>query len=144
MSFTSQERTYVILAGLLETFVCIACIVGYVFCLHNLPIFRVQLHICRFIGGIVRKQLFVTIYAYFLYFNFLATLGVGIYFLWVVNHTADVDISFACNRTIKDPTAQKDCSKLLNDFRGLFDGIILFILFIELCAYSVSVYISTC
>jgi hypothetical protein len=82
--------------------------------------------------------LFVTIFAYFLYFHFSINLGVGIYVLWVVNHTADVDISVACHKAIKDPGAQNDCAKLLNSFRGVADGLIAFILVIELCMLKIS------
>ncbi|KAI0085135.1 hypothetical protein BDY19DRAFT_967303 [Irpex rosettiformis] len=113
MSFSSQERTYVILGGLLETFLCLVSVLG-------------------FIGAIVRKQLFVSIFAYFLLVHFLLNLGFGIYLLVVVNHTANVDVSVACHKAIKDPGAQQDCSKLLNGFRGALDGIIIFVLLIEL------------
>ncbi|KAI0690096.1 hypothetical protein BC835DRAFT_1281621 [Cytidiella melzeri] len=113
MSFSSTARTYVTLGGLLETLVCLVSVIG-------------------FIGGIVRKQLFITIYAYFLYSHFLINLGAGTYLLWLINHTADVDITVACERTIKDPGTQADCSKLLNDFRGVFNGLIVFTLLIEL------------
>ncbi len=67
--------------------------------------------------------------------HFLLNLGFGIYFLVVVNHTADVDVSVACHKAIKDAGAQQDCSKLLNGFRGALDGVIIFVLLIELCTF---------
>ncbi|KAI0342084.1 hypothetical protein BDW22DRAFT_1308533, partial [Trametopsis cervina] len=113
MRFTETERRNLILAGVLEILLFLASILG-------------------FIGGIVRKQLFIAIYCYFLYIHFLVNLGVGIYLLFVVNHTTNVDITVACNRVIENPGTQKDCSRLLNDLRAVFNGAIICVLLMEL------------
>jgi len=113
MTFSPAARTEFILGGLLETLLFVASILG-------------------FIGGIVRKQLFITIYGYFLYVHFLINFGVGIFLLWRINHTTDVDVSVACHKTITNPDAQKQCASLLNDFRGFLNGIIVIVLLIEL------------
>lgn len=89
--------------------------------------------VTSFIGGIVRKQLFVTIYCYFLYVHFLANLGVASFLMWKINHTTSIDISLACHQAIKDPDGSKQCAGLLNDTRGVLIGFIVFVLLIEFC-----------
>lgn len=84
-------------------------------------------------GAIVRKQLFIVIYCYFLYVHFLINLGVGSFLMWKINHTTSIDISVACQKAITNPDAQKQCKGFLHTTSGVLDGAIAFVLIIELC-----------
>ncbi|KAJ3748807.1 hypothetical protein DFH05DRAFT_1390821 [Lentinula detonsa] len=112
-SMDPHERTAFILAGIVETLLFIASIVG-------------------FIGAIVRKQLFILIYTYFTYVHFIINLAVAGFFLYVVLHFSSTAISKACDDTIKDAGAQGQCTDILSDFRTIYIVVALLVLFIEL------------
>ncbi|KAJ3790810.1 hypothetical protein GGU11DRAFT_387794 [Lentinula aff. detonsa] len=112
-SMDPHERTAFILAGIVETLLFIASVVG-------------------FIGAIVRKQLFITIYTYFTYVHFIINLAVAGFFLYVVLHFSSTAISKACDDTIKDAGAQGQCTDILSDFRTIYIVVALLVLFIEL------------
>ncbi|KAK7057124.1 DUF1746 domain-containing protein [Favolaschia claudopus] len=81
-------------AGLVETLLFVVSILG-------------------FVGAIVRKQLFVQIYAYFIYFHFVLNLGVAAYLLYSLVHVSTTDQVKACQLAIHDPSAQDQCTGLL-------------------------------
>ncbi|KIK67371.1 hypothetical protein GYMLUDRAFT_37478 [Collybiopsis luxurians FD-317 M1] len=108
-----HERTAFILAGLVETLLFIASTLG-------------------FVGAIVRKQLFIQIYAYFIYVHFLVNLAVAGFFLYVISHFSSTAINKACLDTIKNSGAQSQCSTFLSDFRTVYIVVALLVLLIEL------------
>ncbi|KAJ3735767.1 hypothetical protein DFJ43DRAFT_990888 [Lentinula guzmanii] len=112
-SMDPHERTAFILAGIVETLLFIASVVG-------------------FIGAIVRKQLFIIIYTYFTYVHFIINLAVAGFFLYVVLHFSSTAISKACDDTIKNAGAQGQCTDILSDFRTIYIVVALLVLFIEL------------
>ena len=91
-----------------------------------------------FAGAIVRKQLFIVIFCYFLYVHFLINLGVGAFLLWKINHTASTDIVIACQGAIKTAGAQDQCKGFLNITRDALDGVVVLVLLIELCMSAFS------
>ncbi|OCH88877.1 hypothetical protein OBBRIDRAFT_794826, partial [Obba rivulosa] len=113
MMFSKSERLQFIFAGLLETLLTIAAIIG-------------------FAGAITRKLLFVLIYGGALYFNFAVMLGVISYFLWMINHATEEDLRVACQQTIRNTQAQGQCSSVLNTLRGVLIGVGILLLLIEL------------
>ncbi|KAJ3758207.1 hypothetical protein EV360DRAFT_44432 [Lentinula raphanica] len=112
-SMDPHERTAFILAGLVETLLFVASVVG-------------------FIGAIVRKQLFILIYTYFIYVHFVVNLAVAIYLLVIVLHISSTAITKACDDTIKNAGAQSQCTGILSDFRTIYIVVALLVLFIEL------------
>ncbi|KAH8118968.1 hypothetical protein DFH11DRAFT_1562213 [Phellopilus nigrolimitatus] len=118
------EKTAFILAGVLETFLFLASVLG-------------------FVGTCARKQSFVVVYATFLYVHFCINLGVAIYFLWMVTHAANTDIVRFCQDGVHDPQAKDQCTGLLNVAKGVYWGVLLFILAIEAyCALVVTRYVN--
>ncbi|KAG5220252.1 DUF1746 domain-containing protein [Salix suchowensis] len=89
--------------------------------------------VCSFAGVIVRKQLFVMIYAYFTYFHFVLNVGVAIWLLWLVTHGTENAAANACQRTIQNQDAQNQCIGLLKIAKGVYIGIALVVLLAELC-----------
>lgn len=73
---------------------------------------------CRFVGAVVRKQLFVQIYAYFIYVHFVLNLGVASYLLYTLVHVSTIDQNKACQLAIQDTTAQGQCTGLLKVIRS--------------------------
>ncbi|KAJ4483348.1 hypothetical protein J3R30DRAFT_3447781 [Lentinula aciculospora] len=112
-SMDPHERTAFILAGTVETLLFIVSVVG-------------------FIGAIVRKQLFILIYTYFIYIHFVINLAVAGFFLYVVLHFSSSTITQACDDTIKNSGAQSQCTGILSDFKTIYIVVALLVLFIEL------------
>ncbi|KAJ4002113.1 hypothetical protein F5050DRAFT_1559297 [Lentinula boryana] len=112
-SMDPHERTAFILAGIVETLLFIASVVG-------------------FIGAIVRKQLFILIYTYFIYVHFIINLAVAGFFLYVVLHFSSTAIGKACDDTVKDAGAQAQCTDIFSDFKTIYIVVALLVLFIEL------------
>lgn len=110
---TSGEKAAFVCAGLVETLLFAVCILG-------------------FAGVIVRKQLFVMIYAYFTYFHFVLNVGVAIWLLWLVTHGTENAAVNACQRTIQNQDAQNQCIGLLKIAKGVYIGIALVVLLAEL------------
>ncbi|KAG7440021.1 uncharacterized protein BT62DRAFT_938446 [Guyanagaster necrorhizus] len=110
---TSGERAGFVLAGLLETFLCVVSILG-------------------FVGAIVRKQLFVQIYAYFIYVHFFINVGVAAYLLWLITHFSENAATKACQDTIKNTDAQQQCIGILQIARGVYFVIAALVLLIEM------------
>ncbi|KAF5393262.1 hypothetical protein D9757_000626 [Collybiopsis confluens] len=108
-----HERTAFILAGLVETLLFIASALG-------------------FVGAIVRKQLFIQAYAYFIYIHFVVNIAVAGFFLYVVSHFSSTAINKACVDTVKDSGAENQCSGLLSDLRTVYIVVVIVILVIEL------------
>jgi hypothetical protein len=90
----------------------------------------------RFIGACARKQLFVTIFATFLYIHFFLNLGVAAYFLFMITHAANTDIVKACKEGIQNSQAQDQCTDLLDFVKTLFWVFSILVLAVEACAYS--------
>ena len=92
--------------------------------------------VSRFAGAVVRKLLFVIIYAYFVYGHLIINVIVAIYFLWMVTHTTRTDLVKACEDAIEDGRAEAQCKGLLRVTIGIFFGAIFLVLLIELCAFA--------
>lgn len=73
------------------------------------------------------------IFAVFLYIHFFINLGVAAYFLWMITHTANVDIVKLCEEGIRDPQGQDQCKGLLNITKGAYWAISVLVLAIEAC-----------
>ncbi|KAJ3920439.1 hypothetical protein F5877DRAFT_38140 [Lentinula edodes] len=112
-SMDPHERTAFILAGLVETLLFIASVVG-------------------FIGAIVRKQVFILIYTYFIYVHFVVNVAVAGFFLYVVLHFSSTAIAKACDDTVKNAGAQAQCTGIFSDFKTIYIVVALLVLFIEL------------
>ncbi|KAK0460996.1 uncharacterized protein EV420DRAFT_1529601 [Desarmillaria tabescens] len=110
---TSGERAGFVLAGLLETFLCVVSILG-------------------FVGAIVRKQLFVRIYAYFIYVHFFINVGVAAYLLWLITHFSENAATKACQDTIKNTGTQEQCIGILQIASGVYFVIAALILLVEM------------
>ncbi|KAK0226197.1 hypothetical protein IW262DRAFT_1294438 [Armillaria fumosa] len=110
---TSGERTGFVLAGLLETFLCVVSILG-------------------FVGAIVRKQLFVRIYAYFIYVHFFINVAVAAYLLWLITHFTENAATKACEDTIKNTGTQQQCIGILQIARGVYFVVAALVLLIEM------------
>jgi len=121
---SGKEKAAFIVAGLVETFLFLASILG-------------------FIGTCARKQSFVVTYAIFLYVHFFINLGVAIYFLVMVTSAANTDIVKLCQDGLKDPGSKSQCSGLLNITKDVYWAISLVILSIEAyCALIVTRYVN--
>ncbi|KII92578.1 hypothetical protein PLICRDRAFT_37348 [Plicaturopsis crispa FD-325 SS-3] len=112
-NLTEQYRAIFILAGVVESLLFLVSILG-------------------FAGAIARKQLFVHIYAIFLYFHLLVNVGVLGYVAWMINHAAHNDILAACQKGVKDAGAQDQCSDLIQIVQGVFAGVAGLSILIEL------------
>lgn len=83
----------------------------------------------RFVGAIVRKQVFVQIYAYFLYCHFLLNVGVAIWLLYMIIHFSRTAAVKACQDAIQNAQAKQQCTGLLKiglDVYFIVAGIVLF------------------
>ncbi|KAJ7680399.1 hypothetical protein DFH06DRAFT_1162931 [Mycena polygramma] len=110
---SSKERSIFILAGLVETLLFVASVLG-------------------FVGAVVRKQLFVQIYAYFIYIHFVLNLGVAIYLLYMIVHVSSTDQVKACQLAITNPSAQAQCTGLLKVGLGVFSAVASVVILSEL------------
>jgi len=112
-TISQDERAALVAAGLVETLLLVASVLG-------------------FVGAVVRKQLFVMIYSYFLYVHFIANVVVAAYFLWVIDHASHADVVTACENGIKDPNAQDQCTGLLEFTKTIYIALASVVLLIEL------------
>jgi len=87
----------------------------------------------RLVGAIVRKQLFVTLYAYFVYAHFILNVIVVVICLLMLAHDEKTDVVKLCQNAIQDPQAKAQCTGLLNITEDIFISVAAFVLFIELC-----------
>jgi len=110
---SSNERAIFIVAGLVETLLLVASILG-------------------FVGAVVRKQLFVQIYAYFIYVHFILNLGVAIYLLYFLVHTATTDQVKACQDAVHNTAAQNQCTGLLKVGLGVYGAVASIVLLTEM------------
>ncbi|KAJ7188159.1 hypothetical protein C8R46DRAFT_1053845 [Mycena filopes] len=110
---SSQERAIFIIAGLVETLLFVASVLG-------------------FVGAVVRKQLFVQIYAYFIYVHFILNLGVAIYLLYFLVHVASSDQVKACQLAVHNTAAQNQCTGLLKVGLGVYGAIASVVLLTEM------------
>ncbi|KAJ7703122.1 hypothetical protein B0H17DRAFT_1041853 [Mycena rosella] len=110
---SSSERTIFIIAGLVETLLFAVSVLG-------------------FVGAVVRKQLFVQIYAYFIYVHFLLNLGVAIYLLYTLVHVSSTDQVKACQLAIQNTTAQNQCTGLLKIGLGVYGAVASILLLTEM------------
>ncbi|THH15467.1 hypothetical protein EW146_g5014, partial [Bondarzewia mesenterica] len=85
-----------------------------------------------FVGAVVRKQSFVTVYCYALYVHFVINLAVAGYFLYVILHAEQADAVKACKDAIQNTGTQDQCLGLLHIAAGLFGGLAGFLLLLEL------------
>jgi len=88
------ERAAFVVAGLVETFLFLASLLG-------------------FVGAIVRKQVFVQIYAYFLYFHFLLNVGVAAWLLYMIVHFSSTAAVKACQDALQNAQTKQQCTGLL-------------------------------
>jgi hypothetical protein len=109
---SAHTRSGFVGAGVVETLYCLASIIG-------------------FMGAVARKQLFVVIYAYFIYLHFLLHVGIAIWLIWLIAHTTNTDVVKGCQLGIANEEAKSQCSSLLHVTQGVFIGIALFVLLIE-------------
>ncbi|KAG6845923.1 hypothetical protein H0H87_000729 [Tephrocybe sp. NHM501043] len=113
VDMTGGERAGFVIAGLVETFLFVASSLG-------------------FVGAIVRKQLFVQIYAYFIYVHFLLNIGVAAYLLYLVTHFSANAAVKACQETIQNKQAEDQCTGLLRVTQGVYLAIAAIVLLVEL------------
>jgi len=110
---TSGERAGFVLVGLVESLLFVASALG-------------------FVGAAVRKQLFVQIYAYFIYVHFLLNIGVAGYLLYLVTHFSSSAAVTACQETIQNQQAKDQCTGLLKIARGVYFVVAAIVLLVEL------------
>lgn len=128
---SSTERVAFIVAGVVETLLFLASILGYF-------IFSLEINPCltgrfRFAGAVVRKQLFVTIYAWFIYAHFLLNVGIAGYLLYEITHAGNVDVAKGCREGLRDSEAQGQCEGLLKIAKAIYFVIAAAILLAEMC-----------
>jgi hypothetical protein len=133
---TSKERSLLIVVGVVQTLLFVASVLGYVGpILLRFGSSSITSVISRFAGTVVRKLLFVRLYAYFIYGHFVLNLVVAIYFLWAATNAANDNALKACQAAVEDPQAEAQCKKVLRATIGAFFGIVFLVLLIELCAF---------
>ncbi|KAG6903048.1 hypothetical protein C0995_007481 [Termitomyces sp. Mi166 len=110
---TNGERAGFVVAGLVETLLLVASSLG-------------------FVGAIVRKQLFVQIYAYFIYVHFVLNIGVAGYLLYMVTHFSANATVKACQDTIQNEQAKEQCTGLLKVAQGVYFAVAAIVLLVEL------------
>ncbi|KAG6849565.1 hypothetical protein H0H93_007346, partial [Arthromyces matolae] len=110
---SSGERAAFVVTGLVETLLFVVSCLG-------------------FVGAIVRKQLFLRIYAYFLYVHFVLNIGVAAYLLYVVAHFSANATAKACQSTIENEQAKSQCTGLLKVATGVYVTVTTLVLLIEL------------
>ena len=103
--------------------------------LHVAPIYPL---LRSFIGVVARKQLFVMIYAYFLYVHFVINLIVGIYFLVTVRQSNRQQLVNYCSEVFVDTSVESSCARLMNVSTYVFIAIVAALLLLELCESSPS------
>ncbi|KDQ57528.1 hypothetical protein JAAARDRAFT_207055 [Jaapia argillacea MUCL 33604] len=115
---STSTRGAFILAGLVESFLCVSSIIGLV-------------------GAIVRQQIFVAIYTYILYGHCVINIMIASFFLWMVNHASPADLTRACDQFSQDPNAPDasvpdPCPSLIKVAPGIYAGVAAFVLLVEL------------
>ncbi|KAJ2918025.1 hypothetical protein MD484_g2409, partial [Candolleomyces efflorescens] len=112
-SMTTGERAAWVIAGIVETILFLASILG-------------------FVGSIVRKQSFIQTYAYILYGHFFLNIGAAIYLGYVIIHFHGIATRVTCDETIIDEAAQADCRGFLRVTATVFIVIAAIVLLAEL------------
>lgn len=110
---SSSERAIFIVAGLVESLLFVVSVLG-------------------FVGAVVRKQLFVQIYAYSIYVHFVLNLGVAVYLLYMLVHVSTTDQVKACQLAIQNTAAQAQCTGLLKIGLGVYGAVAAIVLLSEM------------
>ncbi|KAF5317088.1 hypothetical protein D9611_003834 [Ephemerocybe angulata] len=111
-NMTPGEKAAFVIAGIIETLLFIGSILG-------------------FVGAIVRKQLFLQTYAYFLYVHFFLNVGAAAYLFVMLGKFQDNASRVACDETITDGGAREDCQGLLRVTTTVYIVIASVVLFLE-------------
>jgi hypothetical protein len=85
-----------------------------------------------FAGTLAQKLVFVRAYAYFLWAHLLVNLIAAIYVLSMIVHATNTDVVKGCQRLVS-AGSQSQCTGLLNIATGVFVGVAVVLLVIELC-----------
>ncbi|KAF8444528.1 hypothetical protein L210DRAFT_3530161 [Boletus edulis BED1] len=109
---SAKERVAFILAGIVESILFLASTIG-------------------FIGVVARKQLFVTIYTYFLYVHFVLNLIVGIYFLVTVRASNREQLVDYCAEVFVNTSTESSCPGLTRVSTYVFMAIVAALLLFE-------------
>lgn len=133
-----RGKTVLAVAGLVETSLFIVSALGYVITplLNSRQCQLTTEHINSnhsFIGACARKQLFVNIFAIFLYFHLLLNIGIASYFLIMISRAANTDIARACEEGIRDQSTKEQCTDLIDFIRNAFFGVAIVVLAVEAC-----------
>ncbi|KAH7888762.1 hypothetical protein F5I97DRAFT_1855305 [Phlebopus sp. FC_14] len=110
---SSKQKSVFILTGVVESILFLVSITG-------------------FVGVVVRKQLFVTIYTLFLYAHSILNLLVGIYFLITIRMSNRQQLVDECARVFVNTPTESDCSRLMNVSTYIFIAIVIALLLLEL------------
>ncbi|KAF7315608.1 DUF1746 domain-containing protein [Mycena indigotica] len=113
LNLTSKEKAALVIAGLVETLLFVASMLG-------------------FVGAVVRKQLFVQIYAYFIYVHFVLNLGVAAFLLYTLVHVSTTDQNKACQLAIQNADAQNQCTNLFRVGLGVYGAVAAGVLLAEM------------
>jgi len=122
---TSGERAGFVAAGLIETFLCLASILGL-------------------IGAIVRKRFIVQIYAYTIYIHFILNVVAAGCLLYIVAHFPANDQTRKCLEAMNlDALVKEPCAGLLKIARWVFYVLVIIVLLVEMCgAVVVTLYVN--
>ncbi|TEB38201.1 hypothetical protein FA13DRAFT_1761465 [Coprinellus micaceus] len=111
-ALTSGELAAFVIAALVQTFLFVGSILG-------------------FVGAIVRKQSFLQVYAWFLYVHLILNLGVAIYLFVVLTQFHSNAIRVACENTIGNAEAQDQCKGVLTVAGKVFIAVTAIVLVME-------------
>ena len=134
-----RGRAILAIAGVVETSLFIVSVLGYVTRAQYIIYVLIYMLHPRFIGACARKQLFVTIFATFLYIHFFLNLGVAAYLLFTISRAANTDIVKACEEGIRDQQTKEQCTNLIGFVKSVFWGVSIAVLLVEACASPISI-----
>ncbi|EIN11330.1 hypothetical protein PUNSTDRAFT_118791 [Punctularia strigosozonata HHB-11173 SS5] len=112
-TMSGSERAVFAGAGVVESLLCVASILG-------------------FVGAIVKKQSFIIVYVYFLYFHLVINCAVAGYFLYMIVHAANTDIVKACKEGLRSDQAKDQCDGLLKFAKWVYFAVASTVLLVEM------------
>lgn len=86
----------------------------------------------------MRKQLFVTIYAWFLYGHFFLNIAIAGYFLYEANQAGSGGFSKACQDSLHNVDEQEQCTDLLKVAKGIYIAAAAAVLLVRLSSWYVT------
>jgi hypothetical protein len=129
----NRTKAAFMLAGILSTVLSLVSVFGFVSARIPQKLCDLMSSFHRFIGMVVRKRHFISIYGYFLYPHFVINFAALSFLLLVVSDAAKSGVVSACQESVQNEKSKARCPELVKVTKGIFFSFAVMSLILEFC-----------